>query len=113
VEGAWTPEKGQDAAYPRLSIANANANKQLSTFWLRDASYIRLKSLELGYTFRGGMLDTFGMNNLRVYVNGYNLLTFSELLEETGTDPEEPGGKFKTNNYPIMETYNVGAKFSF
>ena len=111
-DGRWTPEKGQDATYPRFSI-NATDRTRTSDFWLRDASYLRLKSLEVGYRFNGGLLNSFGSEYLRVYVSGYNLLTFSELMQDTSLDPEANAYAFGDGAYPIMKVYNVGVKLGF
>lgn len=109
-DGRWTPEKGQNATFPRLSLASrGRRNNTDSSFWMVDASYIRLKNIELGYSFSSGFLNRFGLRNMRVYVNGYNLLTFSKMQEQYSIDPEQSANSF-TQQYPVMKVYNFGIK---
>jgi hypothetical protein len=75
---------------------------------LRDASYIRLKNAQLGYNFKGRFLSNLGVSNLRVYANGYNLLTFDKLKI---TDPES--NTADDSRYPLMKIYNFGIKVDF
>lgn len=110
---AYYPELGIDtratATYPRLSIEGDNTNNKApnSDFWLKDASYLRLKSLELGYTFRAGLLKYLHLSNLRVYASGYNLLTFDKIKV---IDPESPGDGI---TYPIQRIVNMGVTVQF
>ncbi|MDR2086825.1 MAG: TonB-dependent receptor [Dysgonamonadaceae bacterium] len=107
----WTPDNPrQDALWPRLDygLTSNSENYATSTFWLRDGSYLRLKSLDLTYNIPERMTKKIGLNNVRVYFGGYNLLTFTrfnmwdvELREETGSE------------YPNIKTYSVGVNFSF
>ncbi|GHS91473.1 hypothetical protein FACS1894203_2290 [Bacteroidia bacterium] len=86
------------------SLPNAD-----SQYNMQDASYLRLKSLELGYTFPSKWISKAKIKNLRVYVNGYNLLTATKLRY---VDPEHP-----TTNYgylyPLNKTVNVGLNLKF
>jgi hypothetical protein len=82
-----------------------------------NASYIRLKTAELGYTFNAKLLSRAGIQDLRLFLSGYNLLTFTGLKD---VDPERPGsaGSSSTNfidfyNDPINRTYTIGAKLKF
>lgn len=84
---------------------------------VQNSSYIRLKTLELGYTLPVGLVSKAGIKNLRVYVNAYNLLTFTGL---EGVDPERPGsqGGASTNyidfySYPVNRTLTLGASLKF
>lgn len=86
---------------------------------IRNASYIRLKTLELGYTLPKSVLSKALIKELRVFVNGYNLLTFSPLKN---IDPERPGSEGGANtdnvgiriyNYPVNRTVNLGASIKF
>ncbi|MDD3036551.1 TonB-dependent receptor [Bacteroides sp.] len=95
------------AALPRLTTEKIENNTQGSTWYIRDGSYIRLKSVELGYTFPEKLLSKIRMNNLRLYVSGLNLLTFSKFKE---WDVEMGGNGF---NYPIQAVYNVGLNINF
>jgi len=87
---------------------------------IRNSSYVRLKTLELGYTLPQTWVAKVGVRDLRVYVNGYNLLTFSMLKN---IDPERPGFTGGANNnadegvlyynYPVNRTFNIGASLKF
>lgn len=102
----WTPEH-KDAQYPRaMSMKNTN-NVQGSTFWYRNANYVRLKNVEFGYTIPSKLTKKWGISQLRFYLNGNNLLTFSKLKL---FDPEEDDG---SPTYPLMRTYNLGLSISF
>lgn len=122
-ENSWRPETAETAIYPRLT-AQSKHNNYLSsteiggfakgtnigsTYWLKDASYVRLKNVELSYLIKSKFLkEKAGINNIRVYVNGNNLLTWSKLKI---FDPEStPGGPYR---YPQLATYNIGFKLQF
>lgn len=78
---------------------------------VHNASYIRLKTLELGYTLPKKVIAKVGLNNLRVYVSGYNLLTFSPLRN---VDPERPGGAAADfYSYPVNRTFTFGGSLKF
>ena len=109
VEGAWRPDN-TNATYPRLTMnAPTNNNGLASTFWFRDGKYLRVKSLQLGYTVPANVCKKLGMESLRLYVEGANLFTLSGLPE--GIDPESPG----VNNgyYPQQKTYMGGISVTF
>jgi TonB-linked SusC/RagA family outer membrane protein len=91
-----------------------------STKGVHDATYVRLKTLELGYSLPRTLLNRVGVKNCRVYVNSYNLFTISSL--DDGVDPEHPGEIPTPDNfnfglggykYPLNRTFNVGANISF
>ena len=82
-----------NAAYPRLSFGGNSNNYRASTFWLRDGSYLRLKTLEFGYTLPKQIVNKIMFNNIRIFFRGSNILTFSkfklwdpELHSSTGTE---------------------------
>ena len=108
VDEAWTPEKGNAAKAPRISFANKKHNYQASDLWLRDASYLRLKNLEVGYSFPKSLLSKVHIGSLRVYVSGYNLLTFDGL---DVLDPETTNTL--TPSYPLVRVVNFGLKLGF
>lgn len=106
----WTPEKGQDAGYPRLSLkARGRRQSYNSDYWMRDASYVRLKNAEIGYSFNGSFLENIGLSRMRIYLSGYNLFTFSSL---DIIDPEQ-SGKSNQAKYPLMKVYNLGVNVDF
>jgi len=109
VNDRWTVENpSQDVFWPRLDrTLNAN-NKYTSTWWLRDMSMLRLKDVELGYTFPTIWSKKVGMSNARLFFRGSNLLTFSDFKL---WDPE-----LDTSNgcrYPIMKSLSCGLDIKF
>lgn len=107
VEERWE-EKGQSAKFPRFTLVNRMHNSQVSNFWVRDASYLRLKNVEVGYTVNADILKKLGIVKLRVFANGYNLLT----LDHLGfIDPESKIGN--KNKYPNTRIYNFGVNVNF
>jgi len=75
---------------------------------LRDASYLRLKNLEIAYNFSGSFLQRLGISKMQAFLNGYNLLTFDTL---DIADPESRTGS--NSAYPLTKIYNLGVKVNF
>ncbi|TLX78205.1 TonB-dependent receptor [Labilibacter sediminis] len=108
-EGAWTPETKNTATMPRISLQNNDLNfKKNADLWQTDGSYIRLKNIEISYVLKLEQLKTLGVDNIRLFANGYNLLTFDKV---DFMDPEAKPDK--EGSYPIIKTYNFGLKFNF
>jgi hypothetical protein len=92
-----------------------------NTFWMRKTDYVRLKNIELGYNIPAGILNRANIQNLRVYVNAFNLLTYSPDFKEfdpemTGGDANNPtGGAVNTSgqSYPLQKIVNVGISVTF
>ncbi|HLN54951.1 MAG TPA: TonB-dependent receptor [Bacteroidales bacterium] len=74
----WTPDN-TNASFPRLTPTPTTNNQQVSSFWVKDGTYLRLKTLELGYTIPKTIVGRAGIKSLRVYFSGSNMLTFSKL----------------------------------
>ncbi|MCE5174758.1 MAG: TonB-dependent receptor [Bacteroidales bacterium] len=109
AENSWTPEH-TDAEFPRLSIVPvSNNNAFASTLYYRSGDYLRLKTFQVGYSLPKRIITTWGINNLRLYVEGSNILTFSELTKYN-IDPESPG----VNNgyYPQQMTFSFGVNLT-
>ena len=114
----WTQERyerGETISFPRLSMSpsrDTDNNYQDSNFWIRNANYLRLKNVEIGYTFRKGQLKVLGLESLRLYVSGTNLFTWTDVID---LDPEAPskGGATEINTYPLQKIYNVGINIQF
>ncbi|MEO5910970.1 MAG: TonB-dependent receptor [Pelobium sp.] len=105
----WTPENQNGSAlFPRLSVGNNQNNYRSSTFWQRDASYLRLKTAEFGYTLPKRITSKIKVNTLRVYLSGFNLLTFSKF---NFWDPESGSGR--AASYPLQRNYNLGVNLNF
>ena len=105
----WTPEN-RNAKFPRLAFNNSN-NQQVSSFWKKDAAYVRLKNLQLGYTLPVKMTSKFGVSNLRFYVSTDNLFTISKFWDMF--DVEAPILTGYGNFYPIMRTSTFGLDIRF
>lgn len=71
----WTPETAATAKLPRATIDGVKNNYRDSELWVKDASYLRLKNIEIGYNFRLPFMPKIGMEKMRVFMTGYNLLT--------------------------------------
>ena len=112
ADNRWTPETAETATLPRFTDTNKGLNyTPNSSLWVRDASYLRLKNLQLSYTFRDKRwLRAVGLKNLSVYLSGYNLLTFDHIKF---IDPETPANGGNTNQYPIAKIYTAGLKLNF
>lgn len=105
----WTPEN-RDAMFPRLAFNNSN-NQQSSSFWIKDAAYLRLKNLQLGYTIPKNIISKIGISNLRLYVSQDNMFTISKFWKYF--DVESPVLSGYGNFYPIMRTTTIGIDLSF
>lgn len=108
-DNSWTVENQENATLPRASETSESWNSETSTLWLRDARYLRLKTLTFGYTFaKKPFLRAIGAESLGISFTGYNLLTFSPLKE---MDPESL--TTNTGGYPLVKTYNLGLNINF
>jgi TonB-linked SusC/RagA family outer membrane protein len=107
---SWTPEN-PNASLPILTTATgATENYQNSTFWLKDASYLRLKNIQLNYSFPKALISKLSLSKLTVFVNGQNLLTFSKYKM---FDPEKNIGNDNMYEYPSLKTYSFGLSATF
>ena len=103
----WTPEN-PNAAFPRLAFSEVN-NEKNSSFWMKDAAYLRLKNLQLGYTLPASIVGKMGMQTLRLFVSGQNLFTKDKFWN--GYDVESPVGI--GNAYPQVKLYSFGLNANF
>ena len=108
---AWTPENRSNtmpaiyvAGYPGVS------GYQNSTYYLQDASYLRLKNIMLSYTFPGALTSRIKAKGITVYVSGDNLLTWTKY---EGSDPERASVTGNFAQYPQAKIYNVGLNVKF
>src|SRR5690606_3233562 len=107
---SWTEERaanGEPIRYPRLTT-QTNPNEIENSFFINDASYLRIKNVEIGYTFPNSWSNKIGAKNLRLYGNGLNLLTWDR-LPVTDFDPEITS----IFTYPITRMFNFGINFIF
>lgn len=108
----WTPENS-NASNPRLTSAPTTNNMQTSSFWVGNAAYLRLKSINISYSLPTNLLAKTGLNAARVYISGQNLVTWTDLIydPEIGTntsyDPNSPW------TYPQQKVISLGVSLSF
>ena len=108
ADNSWT-EDNTDAILPRISFTNRVHNNRDSQAWVVDSKYVRLKNVEIGYTFTPKAGSFF--NYIRVYASGNNLLTFADFK---GNDPEAPGSGLDYGmRYPMTRLFNIGAQINF
>ena len=103
----WTPTH-HNATYPRVT-RNSQTNFATSSFWLQDASYVRLKNITLGYNVPQAITKKLGIDRVKVYLSGENLLTFDHL---DGIDPESPSDT-RGNFYSNIKKVTLGLKVTF
>ncbi len=103
----WSPEN-LGAKYPRLAFGESN-NEQASSFWMRDASYLRIKNIQIGYTLPANVIKKLSINRLRVFANASNVASFDRFLN--GYDVEAPIGSGSV--YPQVKLYSFGLEATF
>ena len=104
----WSEDNRDSYAFwPRLSDKFVENNNQVSTWWMRDGSFLRLKSIEIGYNAPKNFNTKLGLQDLRIYINGSNIAVWSAFKM---WDPEMGGSGL---GYPIQSVYNVGLKVNF
>ena len=109
ADNSWTTDN-PNATLPRISFINRVHNNHDSQAWMIDSKYVRLKNMEIGYTFKKPKAMPF-FNYIRVYMSGQNLLTFSRF---DGNDPEAPGSGLDYGvRYPMTRVYNLGVQLNF
>ncbi|BDD08013.1 SusC/RagA family TonB-linked outer membrane protein [Fulvitalea axinellae] len=104
----WTPEN-PNAYFARPLIDNEEKNQQTQTRYLQDASYLRLKNLQVGYNLPKSVLSVLHLEQFRIYVAAENILTFTDLIDSL--DPETVSGRWFGSTgkvYPLQKTMSVG-----
>ncbi len=107
ASSAWIP-----GSMPALRPTGFSANRTQSTWTLHSADYLRLKTLEFGYTLPSDWLQKVGISKFRIYVNSFNTLTFTSnkgIMKYMDPENEESSLRY----YPQMKTFNVGVNLSF
>lgn len=105
---AWTLDN-PTASRPRIGSTVSNGGVNRVSFYYRNAAFLRLKNVEIGYTIPDNILfNKMKIKSLRFYIAGYNLLTFSDLKN---VDPETSDESYQT--YPQMRIFNTGVKLTF
>lgn len=104
----WTPQN-LNASYPRLSLNNASRNyTQTNSFFMENASYIKMRNLQIGYSLPKSVLSNLFVEKCRFYVSADNLFTITSFR---GFDPETPWGG--GNIYPMVTSYTFGLNLVF
>lgn len=121
VLDSWTPDN-QDTSMPALSQSITNNETTATSFFVEDGSYLRLKNLQIGYSFDDKVAKMLGMDSVRFYLQGTNLFTITDY---TGVDPElqpryNSNGSIDNltigvsdNNYPLASIYSLGVNLKF
>ena len=104
---AWNGE-GTSNTIPHIFNDNYAPNTAISTWWLQDASYLRMKNLQIGYTLPKSWLEKVRFQNVRVYFSGDNLLTFTDMFQ--GLDPERTAKNSRGVIYPQAKVVSFGLK---
>lgn len=119
-DGRWTPEKyaaGEKITYPRATFNSdiTSHNFINSDFWMMPNDFLKLKNVELGYTFPASsrLIQTTGISSLRLYANGNNLHTFYSKMRHIGIDPETKESSNYSYVYPITTTIIFGLNIQF
>lgn len=108
---AWT-ETNKDASMPRIftdTNSPSCSRSALSTFWLQNTNYLRMKNLQIGYTLPKGILSKWGIDNLRFYYSVENLFTIDNM--KINIDPEATSQRL--SSYPLLRTHAFGINLTF
>ncbi len=103
-DDSWQPGEETTSAYPHIRYQTGSPK---GNYWVRDASYLRLQSMELAYNLNIPAFRRVGMRSVRVFVNGNNMFLWTRL------DEDRDGGNFQRENYPRIGRYNLGASINF
>jgi hypothetical protein len=110
ADNRWSPAN-PNGSYPRVDTrtsASVNGGLYPSSFWLNNASFLRLKNIELGYNVTGSTLSKMKMQSLRVYLSAFNLFTITKVKDY---DPE--GSNYSGQFYPQQRIVNLGVALQF
>lgn len=107
--GRFTDATSATSTQPRVWLGSNTNNAQTSTFWVKDNDFVRIKNVEIGYTVPEKLSRKIGIPAVRIFSNGLNLFTFSEIHNmRKDMDPESWG-----SSYPIMKVFNFGINVKF
>ncbi|MEO7530956.1 MAG: TonB-dependent receptor [Sediminibacterium sp.] len=110
---AWTPQLGDNSKYPVLTFQRGISDPGVnSTFWSRSGKYLRLRTADIAYSLPQALLKRLKVDDIRVYINGNNLVTWSKFFDLYALDPEAPPGTDRTT-YPPQKVYNIGFNITF
>ncbi len=111
ADNRWTYENpDRNAKYPKFSTALSGSSGYTSTYWLREASYLKLKNVQIGYNIPSHVLKSARISKLRFYVSGANLFSIDNFYKGWDPEPLSPGG---SSFYPITSVFTFGVNASF
>ena len=99
----WTPATASTATLPEISLGGNVNNTQVSSFWMRNGAYLRLKNAEIGYSLPNSLIKHLHIKQIRFFLNGYNLVTWSG-VKSFNIDPETGTSTY----YPSQRVINGG-----
>jgi hypothetical protein len=107
----WTSEN-PSTKYIQADLNDRNVNSRVSSWWLEEASFLRVKDIQIGYSLPFTATSYLGISRARIYISAVNLLT---LTRYTGTDPEAPinAGGFDDGAYPLPRSFTAGVQVDF
>ena len=116
-QGTWwsNDHNGAEVLTPRFNAKPGNDARLYGTQYLCDGSFIRLKNIEIGYTWNGGWVKKLGLNNLKIFVSGNNLWLWTRMPDDRETNNQNLGGSTAqgaVGAYPTMKRINFGIKFN-
>ena len=111
-QGTWWSDDhiNADVLTPRYNSKPMSNAAYYGTQYLCDGSYIRLKNVEIAYTWNGGWIKKLGLSNLKVYVSGNNLWLWTRMPDDRESNFSSNGGAYGA--YPTMKRVNFGVKFN-
>jgi len=108
-DNRWTPEN-PNASYPRVFNRDEEYwRNNRNTIWLRSTDYLRLKNIQIGYSLPSQVTQKLKIEGLRVYLSGFNVLTYSPDLKDFDPEADNQNG----TNYPLQKVVNAGLSFTF
>ncbi|GET45221.1 SusC/RagA family TonB-linked outer membrane protein [Capnocytophaga felis] len=111
LEDRWTPNT-PDGYFPKFYMdGNMDKNTQVQTKYLQDASYLRIKNLQIGYSLPNEVIEKLKMSKFRLFIGVDNLYTYSPMKKHSVLDPELSINDAKI--YPLQRTYSVGLNLEF
>lgn len=119
ADDRWTPDNTSASGPRTFNRGNWYWAQNNNTYWLHKADYIRLKTLQLGYTIPTRAIQRVGLRNLRIYLSGYNLLTYSPDIKdfdpEIGANSSATAGANSVTgyNYPLQRVVSLGLSVGF
>jgi hypothetical protein len=114
LNNSWTPERPNATTPIAENVSNFSTNTESNSYYIENGSYLRARTMQLGYTLPSNVLNKTGIERLRVYVQGANLFTITNY---SGLDPELGGSAtargIDFGNYPIVRQLLIGVNVGF